>query len=381
MHRAVIFALGTALCAAPLAIPAALHAAPTQGIKASAVRAHAPYKAPLNGYGQPDLGGMWTNVSMTPESRPASFGGRAVYTPDEVAKLESAAANEVVVGNQSIDPHAPPPKVGGDKLPPGTRPEFAAAGGAVGGYDRGWLDPGSYVMRVGGEPRTSILTTPNGRAPAFKAGVTGPSYGRGGYGFLGSFDNPESRSLGERCILGFGRNAGPPMLANGFYNNDYQIVQSKDTVAILVEMVHDVRMIRLNGTHRTDGVRPWMGDSIGHWDGGTLVVETTNIPQAEAYHGSWKDLKVTEAFTRVGVHRLRYKFTIDDPTIWDQPWGGEYEFTTLNGQIYEYACHEGNYALEDMLSGARAEEAAAAAAAAAKTSTPAHPGPVASIAH
>src|ERR1019366_4641829 len=189
----------------------------------------------------------------------------------------------------------------------------------VGGYNIGWLDPGSRVMRVNGEPRTSLINTPNGRAPAFKAGYKAPTYGGfgGGRGGLGSFDNPEQRSLGERCIMGFGRNAGPPMLANGFYNNDYGFVQSKDSIAIDVEMVHDVRIVRLNSTHRTDGIRPYMGDSIGHWEGDTLVVETTNVPQAQAYHGSWQNLTVTERFTRVAKDRLLYQFSISDPSMWD----------------------------------------------------------------
>lgn len=166
--------------------------------------------------------------------------------------------------------------------------------------------------------------------------------------------------------MGFGRNAGPPMLANGFYNNDYLIVQSPTVVSILVEMVHDVRMIRLNGKHRTDGLRPWMGDSIGRFEGDTLVVETTNIPESQAYHGSWKDLTVVERFTRVGPQKLHYEYSIIDPTMWAQPWGGEYEFSPTAGAIYEYACHEGNYALRHILAGARAEEAAKAAKAAQK---------------
>jgi hypothetical protein len=349
MRRVVLLALSAAAFAAPLAIPATAGAADSS------------YAAPRNAYGQPDLGEYWTNASLTPESRPAALGDRAVYTDAEVAKMQAQVAKEAELGNKPSDPNAPAPTVGGDKPAPGTRPEFAAAGGAVGGYNYGWLDPGNTVMRVNGEPRTSLITTPNGRAPSPKPGVAPEHFD---YRQFNNFDNPENRSLGERCILGFGRNAGPPMLANGFYNNDYQFMQTKDTVAILVEMVHDVRLVRLNGTHRTDGLRPWMGDSIGHWEGDTLVVETTNIPQAEAYHGAWKQLKVTERFTRVGPNRLDYKFTIEDPTVWDQPWGGEYEFAPLKGIIYEYACHEGNYALADMLAGARNEEAKAADAAA-----------------
>ena len=328
---------------------------------AQPARTQPAYQAPHNALGQPDLEGYWSNASLTPESRAPGLGDNLVFTPEQVAKLEGAAQHEKEVLNKPLDPNAPPPSVGGDKLPEGTRPEFAAGGGATGGYNYGWLDPGMYVMRVHGEPRTSIITTPNGHPPPFKAGVNmggGRRYGGG----LGSFDNVENRSLGERCISSFGRNAEPPMLANGFYNNDYQIVQSRDNVAIFVEMVHDVRIVRLNGTHRTDGVRPYMGDSIGHWEGNTLVVETTNLPQSQAYHGAWKTLTVTERFTRVGKTRLLYQFVIDDPSLWDKPWGGEYEFNTLKGMTYEYACHEGNYALPDMLAGARADEAKAAAA-------------------
>lgn len=349
MNRVLAIALGSALCAAPLAFAAGAHAAP----------AAAAYKAPRNGYGQPDLGSYWSNASLTPETRPPALGDRATFTPEEVKKMEGHVAEEQQQDAKPTDPNAPPPTKGGDAPPPGTRPEFAAAGGAVGGYNYGWLDPGSLVMRVNGEPRTSIITAPGGKAPPFKAGVTGPDYRAM---FRDVYDNPENRALGERCIMGFGRNAGPPMLSNGFYNNDYQIVQSKDAVAIQVEMIHDVRVVKLNATHRTDGERPWMGDSIGHWDGDTLVVETTNIPERQAYHGSWKDLTVTERFTRVGENRLLYQFTIHDPTMWDKDWGGEYEFRPMKGILYEYACHEGNYALRNILAGARAKEKEAAAA-------------------
>ena len=367
MKRAIVLAfgaaLGTALYSAAMVLPVQTQAATVQ----------APYKAPRNGYGQPDLGTYWSNVSMTPESRPAAFGDRLAYTPEEVAKIEGDADKMAIAANLPTDPKAgvragqDDPAPGGVKL----RPEFAAAGGNVGGYNYGWLDPGSRVMRVGGEPRTSILTTHDGRAPPVKPGVT---VERIDYRSFNNFDNPETRSLGERCVMGFGRNAGPPMLANGFYNNDYKFIQSADTVAIEVEMNHDVRLVRLNGTHRTDGLRPYMGDSIGHWEGETLVVETTNLPQSASYHGSWKNLTVTERFTRVAPNRILYQFTITDPTMWDKPWGGEYEFAPLKGIIYEYACHEGTYALEDMLAGARAEDAAAAAKAKAAT-------PAATVAH
>ena len=236
-----------------------------------------------------------------------------------------------------------------------TRPEFAAAGGGVGGYDRGWLDPGSHIMRVHGEPRTSILTTTNGRLPPFKAGVARPAGGRGGGG-LGSFDNPENRSPGERCILSFGRNAGPPMLANGFYNNNYNIVQTKDEVAIVVEMVHDVRHVRLNARHLPASIKLWMGDSIGWWEGDTLVVETTNFRPEQGLFGRNINQKVTERFTRIGPHKIDYKFKLEDPGVYEAPIEGELALNTQKGMIYEYACHEGNYAMHSILAGAREAE-------------------------
>jgi hypothetical protein len=244
-------------------------------------------------------------------------------------------------------------------------------------YNDYWKDPGNAVMRVNGQPRTSILTTPNGRAPTAKPGAVAaqtashPDF----YKLLGdspiprgaALDNPESSGIGERCIISFGRNGGPPMLANGFSNNNYQIVQSPTAIVIQIEMNHDARIIRLDSRHRTDDARPYFGDSIGWWEGDTLVVETTNIPQSQAYMGAWKNLKVTERFRRVAVDRMRYAFQIEDKSIWEAAWGGEYEFNLLRGgqRIYEYACHEGNYSLRGILAGARAEEAKAAEASAA----------------
>jgi hypothetical protein len=314
------------------------------------------YQPPRLSFGQPDLGDYWSNASLTKETRSPALGNRLVYTPAEVKKIESGAAEEFVEGNEPTDPNAPPPKKGGE-IDKNVRPEFAAAGGNVGGYNIGWLDPGNLIMRVHGEPRTSILTTVNGEVPKPKTGAAQPAAFRRGRGGMGSFDNPENRSLGERCIIGFGRNGGPPMLANGFYNNNYHFVQTPTKVAIETEMVHDTRLISLTRkTHLPPNIRPWFGDSIGHWEGNTLVVETTNIPKAQAYHGSWKNLTVTERFTRTAPDRMLYQFTIHDPTMWDADWGGEYEFHPLKGRVEEYACHEGNYALEDMLAGARQAE-------------------------
>ena len=336
-----------------LAAASALALAPMGALTAHAADA---YKAPRTASGQPDIGGYWSNATLTPMQRDPKLGDRLAYTPAEAQALEADEAHQVDVGNKRTDPNAPVNAPNGLEL----KPSFLAAGGDVGGYNRGWLDPGHTVMRVGGQPRTSLITTKNGHIPPRKSAATMAAgyYSGGGEGSrdpLGSYDNPENRPLSERCIM-FGGNVGPPMLPNGFYNNDYNIVQTPDTVAIQVEMVHDTRIVHLNAKHRADDVRPWFGDSIGHWEGDTLVVETTNIPQKQAFQGAWKDLTVTERFTRVAKDRLRYSFTISSPSSWDQPWGGEYEFAPLRGVIYEYACNEGNYALPGILAGARNAE-------------------------
>jgi hypothetical protein len=289
-------------------------------------------------------------------TRDSKLGDRLVYTPAEAKALEADEAHQVDVGNKNTDPNAPVNAPNGLEL----KPSFLAAGGDVGGYNRGWLDPGHSVMRVGGQPRTSLITTRDGRVPPRKSAAASTTgyYSGGGEGSrdpLGSYDNVESRPLSERCIM-FGGNVGPPMLPNGFYNNNYNIVQTPDAVAIQVEMVHDVRIVRLNAQHRADDVRPWFGDSVGHWEGDTLVVETNHIPQKQAFQGAWKDLTITERLTRTAKDRLRYSFTVSSPTSWDAPWGGEYEFAPLRGIVYEYACNEGNYALPGILAGARNAE-------------------------
>src|ERR1700733_8959500 len=315
---------------------------------ASAAPADAAYKAPLNAYGQPDLEGTWTNATLTVLERPKEYGDRRGMTDEEVKKVEGEDAKLVADGNAPTDP-----KVKTTDLPHECGRGFSGAGC---GYNSAWIDPGSTVMRVNGEPRTSFITDPaDGRLPAYKPGVVQTNmYVRAHYG-----ENPENQTLAERCLTSFGYSAGPVMLPL-LYNNNYEIAQSKDTVAIVVEMVHDVRLIHIGAKHRTDGARPWMGDSIGWYEGPTLVVETTNFPEATQLHGAWKELKVTERFTRVGPHRVLYQFKVEDPSTWDRPWSGEYEFTSSKGRIFEYACHEGNYAIEGILSGARADEAAAA---------------------
>jgi hypothetical protein len=327
--------------------------------KAEEAAADKHYKVPHTADAQPDLEGVWTNVSITPLERPSQFGNSINLTSDQAAKLEYAAIEHYVEGNLPTDPNSPATDT--------TRKHCQGAGGLDCGYNSAWKDTATTVARINGQPHSSFITsTPNGRIPPYKAGYkdAGARVRDDGEGSAtptrSPTDNPEDRALGERCLTSFGYSAGPIMLPL-LYNNNYAFVQSRDAVAILVEMVHDVRMIRIGAAHRSDGLRPWFGDSIGHYDGDTLVVETTNFPKAQAFRGAWEQLKVTERFTRKGPRRLLYQFTVEDPAVWDQPWGGEYEFTSSKGRIYEYACHEGNYALAGVLAGARAEEAAAAA--------------------
>jgi len=381
LRYALILTLGTALsvgAVAALAQTPAKPAAQPAATNYDHTKPYPAYAAPRLKIGQPDLQGFWANTTLTKMTRPAGVTS-LVYSEEEVAKLEHEMVKEIEEGLAPTAKDAPAEYV----IPKNIKPEYLAGGGATGGYNRFWIDPGNLVMRVNGQPRSSVFTTPNGQAPARKAGATSapapepPAFikllGTSPTPRGGSFDNPESRAT-ERCIISFGRNAGPPMFANGFYNNSYQIVQSPGAVMIATEMVHDARIVRLNSKHRTDGLRPYFGDSIGWFDGDTLVVETTNIPQSQQFMGSWKDLKVTERFKRVADDRLYYGFTVEDPTLWDAPWGGEYEFAALNGRMYEYACHEGNYALHGVLAGARVAEARAAAAEAEKAKAAAKPG-------
>jgi hypothetical protein len=325
--------------------------------KAAEAEADKHYKVPRTPFGQPDLDGVWTNVSITPLERPGQFGGINL-TPEQAYQLEVSAIDRFIEGNAPTDPNAPATDT--------TRKHCQGPGGLDCGYNSGWKDSGTTVARVDGQPHSSFITsTPNGRIPSYKAGYKNSSAmpgdeGEGSAVTRSRTDNPEDRALGERCLTSFGNSAGPVMLPL-MYNNNYVFAQSKDSVAIMIEMVHDVRMVRIGALHRSDGLRPWFGDSIGRYDGDSLVVETTNFPKTQAFRGAWKELKVTERFTRKGPHRMLYQFTVEDPTVWDQPWSGEYEFTSSKGRVFEYACHEGNYALAGILAGARAQEAAAAA--------------------
>jgi hypothetical protein len=310
------------------------------------------WQAPRTADGQPDLQGMWTNATITPLERPAQYGDRLQLTAEEAATLERQEAGLIDEGNAPTDP-----KLGIKDLPVSCGKGFS---GVNCGYNSFWIDAGTRVVTVNGEQRSSLIVDPpDGKVPPLlpeRQKFVTARY----MAMRGNFDGPEVRPLGERCLLSFGSSSGPPMLPS-LYNNHYQIVQTKDAVTILVEMVHDARVIRLNGRHLPASVRKWMGDSIGHWEGDTLVVETTNFTDQELFRGASENLKVTERFTRDSPDTINYKFTIDDPTAFTRTWSGEVPLHTSNEMIYEYACHEGNYALPGILAGAREDERAAAA--------------------
>ena len=368
MRLMTILGLGAALGAIASATAAA-SAQEGAGASKAAVSSSAPagWTPPKNAMGQPDISGFWSSATLTPLTRDPKLGDKASLTAAEAKAKESSFAEGLAQRDAQVTDLNSLPGNAQDKEKDAkliaTRADFGGAGGAVGGYNTYWLDPGTHLVELNGEFRTSILTTANGQTPPRKAGGSGgqrPAGGGGGQ-FQEAYDSYEVRGLGDRCITSFGRNSPPPMLPNGYYNNNYQIVQTPDAVVINVEMIHDTRVIRLDSTHRTDGVRPYMGDSIGRYEGNSLVVETTNIPQSQNFMGSWKTLKVTEWFTRISPTKVVYRFQIDDPDLWEKPWGGEYTFLPLGGRIYEYACHEGNYALPGILGGARELERRAAA--------------------
>jgi hypothetical protein len=311
-----------------------------------------PWSAPRLQDGRPDLQGFWTNATITPLERPNAVTS-AVLTEAEAARLERQVAARKDRLSEPSDPDRPAPPVGGDGS--------TGAAGNVGGYNNFWIDAGERVAVVNGERRSSLITDPpDGKVPptteaARQRFAERAAQARG----RGAYDHPEMRPLAERCLLSFGPTT--PMIPNYFYNNNYQIVQTPDHVMILMEMVHDARIVRIGGKHVPSHIRPWMGDSIGHWEGDTLVIDTTNFPLQQPFRGAAENLHVIERLTRVGPDSILYKFTVEDPTTFTRSWGGEIPFRASSEPIYEYACHEGNYALGNILRGERQREREAAA--------------------
>lgn len=324
----------------------------------------------------PDLQGTYDVATMTPMQRLPEFQGRATLTPDEARAMEAYEAKRQTDAAAPDDPNRTAPPVGGDTSPTKSYLEqmWRGGGGVVGGYNQFWVAMGSTVVKINGQYRTSIIVDPpDGRIPPMKASARernrqyalravapGADESSSSAGPASAYDNPEARPLAERCLLGFGSTSGPPTLPNYFYNNLKQIVQTPTTVMIMNEMVHDARVIRINGTHLPPSVRRWNGDSIGHWEGNTLVVDTTNFTAKTQYEGSSDKLHIVERFSRIDDRSLLYRFTVEDPDTWDRPWTGEYPWMKSDEMLYEYACHEGNHAMENVMSGARALERQAA---------------------
>ena len=302
------------------------------------------WPVPRTASGAPDLNGVWDFRTITPMERPEALSGKSVLTAEEAASLEEQTARERV-----------------DKAPPP---------GQTGTYNRFWVDYGTEV--VGSRRTALIIDPPDGRIPAMtstaarmraaeralRRGVDLHAPTPGGW-----VEDLGSDGLQVRCLLGL--NAGPPMRP-GPYNNFVQLFQTDDRVALFNEMNHDVRVIPLDGRAHIDaGIRQWAGNSRGRWEGDTLVVETRNFLRETAFRGGLTDanLRLVERFTRTAPGTLSYEVTVDDPTVWTRPWTFEIPMARSDQTVFEYACHEGNFAMTNILAGARAREAADAAAA------------------
>ena len=347
MRRRSVQAMRTVAAAIVVAsvalVPAAGQQPPAAAKAPAASRVATPYKAPRTPDGHPDLQGVWANNNITPLERPKQLGERQFLTEQEVARIKSRA-EQLFAGDGDA--------AFGDEI-------FAAAlsdrekyvsdsfDKGTGNYNAFWLVGREF------DNRTSLITSPaNGRIPPLTADAqkrnaerTAARRGRG------AADSYEDRPLGERCLT-----YGVPDTLAG-YNSYFQFVQSSSWVAIHTERIHDTRMVALDGRpHLPKTVRLWNGDSRGHWEGETLVVETTNFNERSGYRGSAEHLNLVERFTRVGPDTINYEITMNDPTVWTTPWSLMIPLKKSKGHIFEYACHEGNYGLAGVLSGARAQE-------------------------
>jgi hypothetical protein len=269
--------------------------------------------------------------------RPRELGEQRAFTPEQARQIEQGWLDYIAERQADSDPNRPPPQDANVDL----------------GYDNFWVDRGTNVIRIGDEYRTSIIIRPaDGRIAYVEGGRTNMMARRPAG--LGPYDGPEARPLGERCILSFGSSGGPPMLPI-MYNNNYQIVQTQNHVLILVEMVNDARIIKLDADFNEHNMQRWLGDSVGYYEGNTLVVKTRNINPQQRFRGSSAELMVTEYFTRVADNKMEYRFELEDPGVFAENVIGEVAmYRRPKGEpMYEYACHEGNYALPGILAGAR----------------------------
>jgi hypothetical protein len=283
--------------------------------------------------GHPDLQGIWDFRSATPLERPARFAGREFMTPDEVVEYERLARERE----------------------DGRPPDDARSLEEQSVHPVWWLDYGKTVVKTA---RTSLIVDPpDGKIPPLTAeGRERQAARRAAARSHGPADSYETRSLQERCIT----RGLPEVTLPGPYNNNLRIVQTPGYVMLFTEMIHDARVVPMDGRpHVSASVRAWMGDSRGRWDGDTLVVDTINFTDRTNFRGSGANLHLVERFTRLDADTLEYRFTVEDPTTWTRPWTVAYPMIRTDGPIYEFACHEGNYGLRGILSGARYEEKAA----------------------
>jgi hypothetical protein len=286
------------------------------------------WKVPRTADGQPDLQGVWTNATSIPMERPKDLGAKEFYTPQEAAEIAAKGYH-------------------GDRNP---LPEAH--------YDMSQFGIDPTQNKFAQNLRTSLIVGPEGRIPPMLPEAVKRNAARAAKMKGHEWDGAESRNLAERCIMW--AQEGPPMLG-ATYNNNLEIVQSANQVAIFTELIHDARVIPLSGPldgspHPSKDIRLLRGDSRGHWEGDTLVVDVTNFTGKTAFRGSSENLPVIERFTRTSPQTILYEFTIDDPSTWDRPWTAQLVMGPADGEIYEYACHEGNHALANSLSAARAEE-------------------------
>jgi len=293
-------------------------------------------------WGDPDLQGRWSNATLTPLQRPANLADKAFFTPDEAAAY---VRERLISGNADLSL------------------EEDIEAGNVGSYNDAWTDRGDSIVPT---LRTSlIIDPPNGRVPPFTAAAQRQHEQNLAYSEMHPADTPADRYLTERCIV-FGGGAAP-MLPEP-YNNNYYIVQTPDYVTIMAEINHEVRIIPLDGRpHLPGDVKQWVGDSRGHWEGDTLVVETTNQQTNRYFYGVQMlnsvmsdEFSVIERFTRTGPDQIRYQATVSDPAVFTMPWTIELFMHPQDGPLVEYACHEGNYGMRGQLSAARIEESRAA---------------------
>jgi len=287
---------------------------------------------PKTADGVPDISGVFTNSVVTPLERPRDLGAKEFFTADEA---EAYAKKQLAVK---------------EATGPGTYNDVH--------YDMAQFGLEKKQNKVAASIRTSMIVGPEGRVPPLLPEAQKRQAAKAAINRGHEFDGPENRGLAERCIL-WGAE-GPPMMPNG-YNSNLQVVQGEGYVAIMQEMIHDVRIIPTDGRPHVDSsIRLLFGDSRGHWEGNTLVVDTTNFTDRTAFRNSSENLHVVERFTRTDPDTVTYQFTVDDPTTWATPWTAEIPMTKIDGPIFEYACHEGNYGMPNNLSGARADEAKAA---------------------